>query len=153
MNWRQARMHHTFLFQEGFWNVRGYYFDDMENTLPLMGIARITHIEGLWVNEGEMDITAGEKPIKIYNRYEITPFREGKTQTTWESKNPDLGTLLGRFVIVNDAILSTCRAKSGAYTGVEFLLKISNTHYQNRGVLLKGIDKLSSWSVDLRKAS
>jgi hypothetical protein len=144
-------MQHTFLFQEGFWTTRGYYFDDMDHALPLIGMARITHLEGLWINEGEMEISAGDKPIKIYNRYEIMPFREGRNQTTWESLNPDLGTLFGRFVIVDDAILSTCHTKSGAYTGVEFLLKISDIHYQNRGVLFKANEKLSSWSIDLRK--
>jgi len=146
-------MQHTFLFQEGFWSARGYYFDDMDRALPLTGMARITHLEGLWINEGEMEMNAGDKPIKIYTRYEIIPFREGRNQTTWESLNPDLGTLLGQFVVVDDAIISTCHAKSGGYTGAEFLLKISNTHYQNRGVLFKGNDKLSSWSVDLRKES
>lgn len=146
-------MEHTFLFQEGFWNARGYYFDDMDRALTLEGITRITHLEDLWINEGEMEINAGDKPIKIYNRYEIIPFREGRNQTTWESLSPDLGKLLGQFAIVDDAIMSTCHAQSGVYTGVEVLLKISNTHYQNRGVLFKGNDKLSSWSVDLHKAS
>ncbi len=144
-------MQHTFLFQEGFWSARGYYFDDMARALTLEGITRITHLEDLWINEGEMEINAGDNPVKIYNRYEIIPFREGKKQTVWESTNPDLGTLLGQFVIVDDAILSTCRAKSGVYTGAEFLLMISSTHYQNRGVFFKGNDTLSSWSMDLRK--
>ena len=144
-------MQHTFLFQEGFWSARGYYFDDMDRALTLEGITRITHMEDLWINEGEMAINTGDKPVKIYNRYEIVPFREGKYQTVWESTNPDLGTLLGQFVIVDDAILSTCCAKSGVYTGAEFLLKIHNDHYQNRGVLFKGKDILSSWRVDLRK--
>jgi len=146
-------MQHTFLFQEGFWAARGYYFDDVDRMLPLAGTTRITHLEGLWINEGEMEISAGDKPIKIYNRYEIIPFREGRNQTTWESLNPDLGTLIGQFAIVDDAFLSTCHTKSGSYTGTEFLLKISDIHYQNRGVLFKGNDKLSSWSVDLRKTS
>ena len=145
------QMQHTFLFQEGFWSARGYYFDDMNRALALEGKIRITHLEDLWINEGEMEISAGEKPVRIYNRYEIVPFREGQIQTVWESTNQDLGTLLGQFVIVDDAILSTCRAKSGMYTGAEFLLKIHNAHYQNRGVLFKGNDTLSSWRFDLRK--
>ena len=146
-------MEHTFLFQEGIWIARGYYFDDKDRALPLEGMTRITLKEGLWINVGEMEIKAGDKSIKFSNRYEIVPLEEGKSQTTWESLNPDLGTLLGRFIIVDDTILSTCHAKSGGYAGTEFLLKVSDTHYKNRGVLLKGNDKLSSWSMDLRKAS
>jgi hypothetical protein len=100
-----------------------------------------------------MEIKAGDKSVKIYNRYEIVPFKEGRYITTWESLNPDLGTLLGRFVIVDDAIISTCRSKNGEYAGTDFLLKVSDVHYKNRGVFFKGSDKLSSWSIDLRKTS
>jgi hypothetical protein len=146
-------MEHTFLFHEGYWNASGYYFDDMDRPLPLVGKTRITHLEEMWVNEGEMEIKAGDKSIKIYNRYEIIPFRKGKNYTTWESLNPDLGTLLGRFVIVDDVILSTCHAKGSGYSGTEFLLKVTETHYKNRGVFFKENDKLSSWSVDLRRES
>lgn len=146
-------MKHTFLFQEGIWIAQGHYFDDMDRALPLEGMTRIMHLEALWINEGEMEIKAGDNPITMYNRYEIIPFREGGNETTWESLNPDIGTLLGRFVIVDDAIISTCRSQSGGFSGSEFLLKVSDTHYKNRGVLLKGHDKLSSWSVDLRKTS
>ena len=144
-------MEHTFLFQEGFWSAGGYYFDDMDRPLPLVGTTRITHLEGVWVNEGETEIKAGDKSIKISNRYEIVPFGKDKNHTTWESLNPDLGTLLGRFVIVDDTILSTCHARGGGYTGTELLLKVTETHYKNRGVLFKESDKLSSWSVDLYK--
>jgi hypothetical protein len=146
-------MKHTFIFQEGYWNAEGYYFDDMDRPLPLAGTTRITHLDGLWINEGEMEIKAGDQSIKFYNRYEIVPFREGKNHTTWESLNPDLGTLLGRFVIVDDTILSTCRTKNGGYTGTEILLKITETHYKNRGMLFKGNDILSSWSIDLHRES
>lgn len=144
-------MTHTFLFQEGAWRARGYYIDDMERILPLEGIVRITHMEDLWLNEGETEIKMGEKPIKNFNRYEIIPPEEGRNHTTWESLNPDLGTLLGRIVIVDDTILSVCRSKGGEYAGTEFYIRLSDTHYKNRGVFLKGNDKLSSWSVDLQK--
>ena len=146
-------MEHTFLFQEGIWIARGYYFDDKDHALPLEGTSGITHAEGLWINVGEMEIKAGDTSIKFSNRYEIVPLEEGKSQTTWESLNPDLGTLLGRFIIVDDTLLSTCHAKSGGYAGMEFFLKVSDTHYKNRGGFLKGNDTLSSWSMDLRKAS
>jgi len=67
--------------------------------------------------------------------------------------NPDLGILLGQFIIVADTIISTCRSEKGEYTGAEFHLQVSDVHYKNRGILLKGNDKLSSWSVDLQKSS
>ena len=146
-------MKHTFLFLEGIWIAQGHYLDDMDRALPLEGKTRIMHMEGLWINEGEMEIKAGDKPIKIYNRYEIVPFKVGRYITTWESLNPDLGTLLGQFVVVDDTLISTCCSKNGEYTGTEFLLKVSDMHYKNRGVFFKGNDKISSWNIDLRKTS
>ncbi|HYA15259.1 MAG TPA: hypothetical protein VEF33_13065 [Syntrophales bacterium] len=132
-------------------DCQGHYFDDTDRALPLEGMTRIMHLEAMWINEGEMEIKAADKPIKIYNRYEIVPFREGRHITTWESLNPDLGILQGRFVIVGDTIISTCRSENGDYAGTEIMLNVSDMHYKNRGVLFKGNDKLSSWSVDLRK--
>ncbi|MGO9137516.1 MAG: hypothetical protein ACLP9S_19510 [Syntrophales bacterium] len=145
-------MTHTFLLQEGVWIARGHYFDDMERILPLEGIVRITHLEGLWLNEGQAEIKMGENKVNIHSRYEIIPFEEGKSQTTWESVNPDLGILQGQIVIAADTIISTCRSEEGEYTGADFHIKVSDVHYKNRGILLKGNDKLSSWSVDMQKS-
>jgi len=146
-------MTHTFLFKEGVWIARGHYFDDMERVLSLNGTVRITHLEGLWLNEGEVEIETGESLINIYNRYEIIPPEEGKNQTTWKSLNTGLGILLGRYIIVDDAIISTYCSENGVYTGAEFHLGVSQVHYKNRGILLRENDKLSSWSVDLQKSS
>ena len=142
---------HTFLFQEGIWIAKGHYFDDMDRAFPLEGMTRIMHLETLWINEGEMEIKTGDNPIKIYNRYEIAPFKKDRNVTTWESQNPDLGILLGRFVIVGDTIISICHSENVEYSGAEIILKTDNIHYKNRGVLFKGNDKLSSWSIDLQK--
>jgi hypothetical protein len=146
-------MIHTFLLQEGVWIARGHYLDDMEQILPLEGTVRITHLEGLWLNEGQAEIKMGENPVKICSRYEIIPFEEGRNRTTWESVNPDLGIMQGQVIIVADTIISTCRSEKGEYTGAEFHIKVSDVHYKNRGIFTKGNDKLSSWSVDLKKSS
>jgi hypothetical protein len=146
-------MMHTFLLQEGVWIARGHYFDDMERILPLDGMITITHLEGLWLNEGEAEIKMGENPVKIHSRHEIIPLEEGKNQTTWQSVNIDLGILRGQVIIVADTIISTCRSENGEYNGAEFHIRVSDVNYKNRGILLKGNDKLSSWSVDLQKSS
>ena len=142
---------HTFLFQEGLWNARGHYIDDTDRILPLIGTIKITHTENLWLYESETEIRMEEKPVKICSRYEIAPPEEGKSGITWKSQSPDLGALAGVYVIVDDAIISTCRSKEGGYTAAEFHIKVSDTHYKNRGVFFKRGDKISSWIVDLEK--
>jgi len=143
---------HTFLFQEGLWIAGGVYFDDRERPMPLEGKTRVTHLEGLWVNEGAMELKSGDRSLILHNRYEIIPFPDGGTITTWKSSNPAIGLLLGRFAIVKNAILSACLSEKGDFSGSEFLLKISDSHYVNRGVFLRGDAKLSSWAVDLWRA-
>jgi len=146
-----TRTRHTFLFHEGLWAAGGFYFDYRERPLPLEGKTRVSHLEGLWVNEGAMELKTGDDFLIIHNRYEIIPFKEGSAMTTWKSSNPAAGLLLGRFFIVEDAILSACLSECGDFSGSEFLLKISDEHYLNRGIFLRGDEKLSSWTVDLKK--
>jgi hypothetical protein len=142
---------HTYLFREGLWTAEGRYYDDSNRPIPLEGKTRITHQTGLWVNEGAMEIKTGDPPTLIHTRYEIIPFEEGRPITTWKSFNPAAGDLFGQFVIVEEAILSTCRSENDEFSGAEFLLKISDGEYLNRGIFLKGEVKLSSWAVKLRR--
>lgn len=142
---------HTFLFQEGLWVAGGFYLDYRDRPLPLEGKTRVSHLDGLWVNEGAMELKTGDDSLIIHNRYEIIPFKKGAAITTWKSSNPAAGLLLGRFVVVEDAILSVCLSENGDFSGSEFLLKISDDHYLNRGIFLKGDEKLSSWAVELKK--
>lgn len=142
---------HTFLFQEGLWTAEGTYFDDRDRPLPLEGKTRVTHLPGLWVNEGTMELKAEGRSLLIHNRYEITPFEKGCSLTTWTSFNPALGELRGLFIVVGDAMISTGLSENGFFSGSDFLLKIHDSHYLNRGTFLKGQEKLSSWAVELRR--
>jgi hypothetical protein len=85
--------------------------------------------------------------MEFQNRYEIQPFFPGRDHTTWRSFNPDLETLVGRFIVVEDSITSPWRSESGLYWGTEFLIQVSAVEYRGRGHAFKGDEKLSSWSV------
>ena len=141
-------LQHSFLFQEGLWLANGRYYDACGVALPCEGQTRITHAEGLWINEGFMRVLA-DQPVEFSNRYEIVPFEEGQEITTWHSLNPDLENLHGQFIIVFDAIISPWQSESGEYWGSEFLLQINDTLYHNRGYACRGNTKLSSWAVEL----
>ncbi|GBF34963.1 hypothetical protein DCCM_4084 [Desulfocucumis palustris] len=90
-----------------------------------------------------------DNPIEFHNKYEITPFN--KEHTGWQSYNPDLGTLIGKFMIIENTIISTYVSQNGEYSGSECLVKTSDAIYKAKGYALKGDEKLSSWSVDLIK--
>ncbi len=108
-------MTHTYLFREENWDAAGVFTDAAGRSQPVDGAATITHPPDLW----HLDARMGT----IENRYRITPFAEDRAITSWTSENAILGRLEGRFVIVDDAILSTFDSVDGRYHGVEVLLQ------------------------------
>jgi hypothetical protein len=142
---------HTFLFQEGLWTAKGEYVDEAMNRASLEGETRVTHGPDVWVNEGRMTLRVGGKTVEIENCYRIVPFAEGSDFTSWESTNPALGTLQGKFILIGDAILSSCTSADARYTGTEFLLQESPERYINRGTLFSSSGRISSWSLILSR--
>ena len=142
---------HTFLFEEGLWAAKGEYVDEAMNRASLEGETRVTHSPDVWVNQGRMTLRMGGKTVEIENLYRIVPFPEGSDFTTWEYSNPALGTLRGHFIIIGDAILSSCTSEDARYTGTEFLLQESSDRYINRGTLFSSSGRISSWSLILSR--
>jgi len=143
-------MKHTYLFEEATWKASGFFIDENGNEFSVEGEAKILHRKEFWENEGSMRVLA-EMPIELRNIYKITPFEESTDTTKWTSENPALGKLVGNFIIVGDSILSLYRTEDNKFTGTEYLKKVDDNLYLNRGVLMKGNTKVSSWAVELRK--
>jgi hypothetical protein len=144
-------MNHTFIFHEGVWIARGDYFDENGNRADMDGETRTQHFADFWENDSRIKLTQGGKSATIRNTYSIAPFEKGNDMTTWESCNPSLGILIGKFVVIGNTIISTCNSKDGTYTGAEFLLKIEDSLYRSWGAFFMGNQKLSSWDVKLKK--
>ena len=140
---------HTFLFQEGLWMAKGEYYDEAMNRASLEGETRITHYPDAWLNEGRMIIEMDGKRVETENRYRIIPFAVGSDFTTWESFNPALGALRGHFIVIGNAILSSCTSADSRYTGTEFLLQEAADRYINHGTLFSANAKISSWALTL----
>lgn len=126
---------HTFLFEEGLWTVKGEYVDEAGGRAALEGETRVTHRPGTWLNEGRMRIVRDGTPVDIENRYRIVPFADGADFTSWESDHPALGRLRGHFIVVGNAILSSCATADRLYAGTEFLLQETPGRYLNRGAM------------------
>jgi len=146
-----VKMKHTFLFEEGKWVADGIYSDEKCEVFRVEGQTRIIHNDGTWINEGSMKVFA-DTPVEFLNRYEITPFGDGSEITGWKSFNPALGELKGMFIVVEDTIMSKYSSADGQYSGFEYLKKIDDMTYENRGFALFRDRKLSSWAVLLKKA-
>ena len=93
----------------------------------------------------------GDNAVEYKTRCEIVPMERGQELTSWISENPALGKMMGKFIIVDDSIISIFTSENGALQGTECLRLIDDDLYSNRGCLLRGDKKISSWAVELRK--
>lgn len=141
---------HTFFFEEGVWVAKGVYFDRHNTSIPLAGEVLITHKENLWINNAFMKLK-GVKLLEIRNQYEIVPLKKNRDFSTWKSNSSSMRKLKGEITVVDDSIISVYKCEGSEYYGIEYLIKIHDDLYANRGYAFKGNMKLSSWSIELNR--
>jgi hypothetical protein len=145
-----AVIKHTFLFNQQMWAATGGYFDSADTPVPAAGESRVIHQGGLWIVESTMRVF-GDAPLEINNRYEVIPFPDDTPYVAhWKSVHTALGRLSGKFVIVDDTILSIYQSEESTHSGTEVLAKTEDGYYESRGCLFKGNNKVSSWAFELR---
>lgn len=141
---------HTYLFEAGKWKAIGTYFDEKGLPVNVLGESTLELQQDIWILKGFMEIQLDE-PVKVFNSYQIEPFADDKDHTRWTSENPALGTLTGRFTVVNDTIISQYHTNDRKYSGTEILLFIDDDQYQSWGVVYEDERKMSSWEVMLER--
>ena len=141
-------MQHEYLLEPGRWAVAGVYLDDVGQRIDVLGTTAIRHGPQHWEVEGELRLLT-EPPTEFRHLYRVRPFHSGRSDTSWRSDNPDLGTLKGQFALVDDTLISVYRSTSGDFHGMETLRRIEAGRYEGRGALFKGDERLSSWAVNL----
>jgi len=112
----------------------------------------VLHGINQWQLNGFMELAIPNTP-RMYSTYIIEPLKPGLDFTLWQSENPSLGLIEGKFMIAGDTIISYYQSKSGLYTGHETLVKISDEEYTSRCFSFKNDKKLSSWVASLKKIS
>jgi hypothetical protein len=143
-----ARMHFQYLFHEGSWWATGYFCDAGGERRDVRGETLVRHLPGLWISESVFS-SSGARAIEHRNRIEIVPFSAGSRSSQWQSVNSTVGSLNGRFVLVEDCILSTCSSPTGRYRGFESILRVETGRYVARGSFLDEGRILSTWALDL----
>jgi hypothetical protein len=144
-------MEHTLLLREGKWSAKGSYIDGNTTVMPFQGGLVTTHGNKMWTHATKMQLTTGDTLLEVETSCDIIPFVKNNDTTTWNSDNPGIGILSGKFVIVDDAILSICHSETGEFEGSEYFLKVSDSHYRNWGILTRKRAKLSSWIMELTR--
>jgi hypothetical protein len=112
-------IYQPFLFEENTWIATGVYMDDQGRYHPVAGEAKITHMNNLWINDSFITLQE-DKEAAFKTRYEIIPLERGKELTSWSSENQALGKMAGKFILVDDSIISIFSSEDGAIQGTEY---------------------------------
>jgi hypothetical protein len=95
--------------------------------------------------------TTGNPPVEHRTLYEIEPMAPGNFATPWASKSASFGTLHGRFIVVQDVILSAYESATGRYRGQDTIIRRDDKRYSARGVMLDGGKIISAWRIELKQ--
>lgn len=142
-------MKHTFLLEEGEWVVKGSYFDAAGKKSPVTGRTKVQHGEDSWVSDGTLTMGEEETPA-ITNHYDIAPMGDDATFTTWSCMDPTEGTVTGVLHVVDDCVISSFSSETSGYHGVDVLRKAKD-EYRSRGFAMRGTDRLSSWTLTVKR--
>jgi len=144
-------MEHSYLFEEATWDAEGIFTDADGNQITIEGATAITHTDGSWILNSKL-LLQGEPPVELVNRYVMAPFADNDFETSWTSHNPELGEIQGRFVLVEDSLVSTFNSPDGTLHGTEILVQIDADSYENRGLLYQDQQLVSTWAMSLTRS-
>lgn len=144
-------MRHTYLFEEARWKVEGVYVNADGSRCPIVGERMIAHDNTRWRLDGTMRLH--ENPnSEQRNSFDIAPWQDETKPTTWNSTSHELGESSGKFLAVEDAILSEYKSKDGVFSGFECLIELDEETYTGAGLLMRDGETFGSWQVTLTKS-
>lgn len=134
---------HTYLLEEGRWQVAGSTIDVVGNANVMIGFAVVRHEVDRWIIEGQTN--------ELANVYEIVPLHAGESTTTFRCTHPVFGELRGHLAFFEDVILATWHSTDGHYHATEWLHRLAPDRYENRGALFLDDGHVSSWASALTR--
>lgn len=95
---------HTYIFEEGEWEVTGFYDDLKNEKVEITGFHKIRHTSKKWIVEVEIKIMY-KKIVKKYLRYYLNPFRNYDNDNfIFGESNDSMLNMYGTYSI-NDKII------------------------------------------------
>ena len=140
---------HTFILTGGKWNIAGVYFDPKEQLLSVEGRFEISHRKDLWT--AICYLTIGNNSSEIKRVYSFEPSSDIKKGVAFNVEYSSVGKMFGRMMVADENLISVYETEDKLYSGSEYMKKISNNYYKNKGLLFKETEKYSSWSFDLKR--
>lgn len=143
-------MQHTFLLQEGFWQLSGRFSNLSGIEIPVEGRTIVTHTPDQWSNHAFMRILTAQ-PQDIETVYTFAPIPPKATFVQWDSTSPMLGNVPGCFAFVDDTIISSSIIASTGQHATETLRFVNENRYETRGALFQSDTLLASWRVLMQR--
>lgn len=143
-------MQHTFLFEEGFWQLSGRFSNISGVEVPVEGRAIISHTPERWSNHAFMRIMTAQ-PQDIESVYTFSPIQPNATFVKWDSTSRKLGDISGCFAFVGDTIISSSIMAEAGQHATETLRCINDTTYDVRGTLFQNDTLVASWQILMHK--
>lgn len=142
---------HTWLFEPGLWLAHGTFSDSVGGRLDASGSSEIRHERRRWLSMGRLEV-AGEPALVLENRCELEPPANFLLPLPWKADNPSLGRLRGRFIVVEEAILSAFATDDGTFGGSETMVRVDRDSYESMGYLATAEERVvSRWRMRLTR--
>ncbi|TLN25425.1 hypothetical protein FDZ74_02385 [bacterium] len=148
----QIKQKHTFLQDEGVWQVTGEIFDEENQASALHGWIRVQHQVDHWLVASHLLLQ--EKQDQVFqNDFRVEPgdISQGAA-LNWTGDDAVLGELRGQFAPLDDAILSLFYSVDGRYRGSLTWLQKDATVYRLWGMLMDGGRRVAAWTMVLTRA-
>ena len=145
-----TKTEHTYLLKPGSWKITGVYHDSANNTSDLTGEAIVEQGNEQWVLSRVMEL-GDPAATRLKRVFRVVPMQNDSDHTTWWSDTPEVGTLMGRLMIVGNALMSSYQSESRLFSGTEVFEKVNDSTYKAKGFALDGEDKMASWEITLTK--
>src|SRR2546430_4525723 len=142
----------TFLFQPAVWTEKGSLWRADGEPLEAIGRTEIANRAECWLLSGTLRVL-GSPPAEFVHAYWIEPPGPDGASMRWRFDDATFGTLLGRFVVIGESILSRYAFESSGYASPEHPGQIDAHTYRTAGVLLLKDQIIYSWRMMLQRAS
>ena len=95
----------------------------------------------------------GSPPAEFVHAYMIEKPSSEKDFMKWTFESAMFGTLLGRFAVLGQSILSVFGCETSGYHGAEHLGQLDAGHYRSAGMMLLKDKVIYTWQMNLERAT
>ncbi len=146
---------HLLLEKGSHWSITGYFIDEDKQKKPVEGNWVVKalerslqiHLQLSQIDTTQID-TPVDIPVKVLERTCLVFPESPQLFNNWSEQRTPYGQFQGQINVVEDTLLLQLENKQGLRS-VEAFLRVFETEYEVRGIILKEDKPLGSWMLEL----